>query len=193
MLWSSTTIPGKPTILVVDASLNRQGWESGFCQRLFNTFQRRGLQLLGDAPLQTRSPEDLLRLSPDQTYNCVLLFAQGITEQVTPEAQLRSYWDWLTSRAEGSNVLLAACTWEDYDPETTQQIVNSPTTFAPLAVAQGSPLTPREASLFFLKFFTELGLHSSDNITGRMVWFSWSKARELLRRRRLAGKVELRC
>ena len=82
---------------------------------------------------------------------------------------------------------------EDYDPETTHDILKSPTNFAPLAVAQGSPLTPREAGLFFLKFFIELDLHSSDEISGRMVWFSWSKARELLRRRRLTGVVEVRC
>ena len=44
-----------------------------------------------------------------------------------------------------------------------------------------------------LKFFTEMGLHSSDDITGKMVWFSCSKARELLRRRRLVGKVGVRC
>jgi hypothetical protein len=193
MLWSSTTLPGRPTVLMVDASLNRQGWESEYCRRLFNAFQRRGLRVLGDAPLPSRCPEDLLRLRSDEAYNSILLFAQGIADQTSPEGRLRSYWDWLASRDDWPNILLAACSWEDYDPETTQQIVNAPKTIAAMAVVQGSPLTPREASLFFLKFFTELGLHSTDSITGRMVWFSCSKARELLRRRRLPGQFEVRC
>ncbi len=193
MLWSSTTIPGKPTILIADASRNRQGWESEFCQRLFDTLRRRGLQVLGDAPLQPRSPEDLRLASLREPCNCILLCARGTTDQDDRESQLREHWDWLKSRYEGENVLLATCSWDDYDPVTAQEILTSPKTFAPLAVAQGSPLTPREAGLFFLKFFTELDLHSTNSISGRMVWFSCSKARELLRRRRLTGKVEVRC
>ena len=193
MMWSSVTIPGKPTILVVNASQDVEGWESDFCQRLFGALQRRGLQMLGDGPAELRSPADLSQLGLPETYNCVLLFAHAGTAKESPHAQLRAYWDHLNSRSEGQDTLFAVCTWEDFDPETTHDILKSPTNFAPLAVAQGSPLTPREAGLFFLKFFIELDLHSSDDISGRMVWFSWSKARELLRRRRLTGVVEVRC
>ena len=106
---------------------------------------------------------------------------------------MASYWAWLNSQVELPPLVFAACTWESYDPSVSREILESPDTFAPLALAPQSPLTPREASLFLLKFFTELDLHSTDSITGRMVWFSHSKARELLRRRRLAGKVGLRC
>ena len=44
-----------------------------------------------------------------------------------------------------------------------------------------------------MEFFTELELHFEDSITGKMVWFSGSKARELLRRGRLLGKSGVRC
>ena len=54
-------------------------------------------------------------------------------------------------------------------------------------------LTPREAGLYFLKFFIELHLHAPSEISGRMVWFSASKAAALLRRRGLPGTVGLRC
>ena len=53
-------------------------------------------------------------------------------------------------------------------------------------------MTGREGGLFFLKFFTELHLHSEVDMTGRMAWFSWSKATALLKRRRLKGSFGLR-
>ncbi len=191
-MWSSTTIPGKPAILVVDGSRNREGWESEFCQRLFGTFRRKSFQLVGDAPAQTESPADLQRVDLREP-NCILLFAYGATDREPPGPHLRDYLDWLKSQSEWGKVLLATCSWSNYDPDTTQEILNSATTFAPFALAQDSPLTAREAGLFFLKFFTELNLHSADDISGRMVWFSCSKAQELLRRRRLTGKVKVRC
>ena len=53
-------------------------------------------------------------------------------------------------------------------------------------------MSGREGGLFLLKFFTELDLHSEVNMTGRMAWFSWSKASELLKRRQLTGRFGLR-
>lgn len=193
MLWSSVSIPGKPTTLVVDASCNLKGWEFEFCDRLFATMKRRGLLLKGSAPVRVKQPEDLLpHLEPQEESNCILLFSHGEGERVPPETKLRNYWEWLNSYVRPAK-LFAACTWESYDPEVSQEILKSPRSFAPLALAPQSPLTPHEAGLFSLKFFTEMDLHSGDDITGKMVWFSCSKARELLRRRRLPGKVGVRC
>ena len=193
-MWSSATIPGRPTILVADASRNLGGWESGFCDRLFAIMNRRGLQLIGDAPIRVDLPEELLQyLERQGEINCILLLAHGEGESVLPEAKLSSYWAWLSSRGQFPPVLFAACMWESYDPAVSREILESQASFSPLAVVPQSPLTPREAGLFFLKFFTELDLHSSESITGRMVWFSCSKARELLRKRRLTGKVGARC
>ena len=185
MLWSSVSIPGKPSVLMVDASQDMNGWESAFCDRLFTTMKRRGLSLIGEAPARIEAPEELMTyLEPDDASNCILVLGYG---------EGRGCWEWLTTRSGLSPKLFAVCTWEDYDPEVSREILESQTPFAPLALAQQSPLMPREASLYLLKFFTELELHSDSAITGRMVWFSDSKARELLRRRRLPGKVAVRC
>jgi len=179
---------------MVDASRNLEGWEFEFCDRLYASMRRRGLLLKGSAPARVEQPEDLAsHLEPQDAFNCILLFGHGDGEHVPHGADLRGYWAWLNSHTTLSPKLFAVCTWESYDPVTGQEILESPNSFAPLALAPQSPLTPREASLFFLKFFTEMELHSSDSVTGRMAWFSCSKARELLRRRRLPGKVGLRC
>ena len=73
------------------------------------------------------------------------------------------------------------------------ELLRGSTDLAPFALAPTSPLTPREAGLYFLKFFIELHLHAPSEISGRMVWFSASKAAALLRRRGLAGTVGVRC
>ena len=194
MLWSSNSIPGKPTILLVDASCNRGGWEFDFCDRLYASMKRRGLLLKVSAPVRVERPEELLpHLEPQHDFNCMLLFDHGEGEYAAPETNLTSYWTWLNSRVQPPGLLFAACMWESFDPTVSQEILGSGESFAPLALAPQTPLTPREAGLFFLKFFIELDLHSGDAITGRMVWFACSKARELLRRRRLTGKVGARC
>ena len=200
MLWSAASIPGRPRVMLVDASGNREGWEREFCQRLFRTMERRGLAMSGHGPVEPewRTEVHLLPNSAsleagtgkwpwpweDGGVNCLLWFAH------VPE--LDGHWQRLKLQAPRS-VLLAVVSWDSYDPKVSNEILEGQDTFAPLAVAQQSPLTPREAGLFVLKFFTELELHSTDSITGKIVWFSHSKARELLRRRRLEGRVGVRC
>ena len=92
-------------------------------------------------------------------------------------------------------MLVALCTWAHHDPDLgrSELLRESPRTSSPFALAPTSPLTPREAGLYFLKFFIELHLHAPKEISGRMVWFSASKAAALLRRRGLAGTVGARC
>ena len=194
MLWSSVSIPGKPAVLMVDASRDAGGWEREFSYRLFTSMARRGLRLKGDAPAMPQHPEELApHLEEQETFNCILLLGHSNEEGIPPEVGLGGYWDWLKSRHELRPKLLAVCTWDAHAPRTSQEILESPESFAPLALAPQSAMTARESGLYFLKFFTELGLHSEDSITGRMVWFSASKAKELLRRRRLAVKFGVRC
>lgn len=194
MLWSSVSIPGKLRVLIVDASGDVGGWESELFARLFTSMKRRGLHLIGSAPARAKHPADMLPdLEPQDTCNTILLFSRGEGQGVPAGAGLGSYWSWLNSQSGLAPKLFAVCPWESYDPEVCRQILESPETFAPLAIAPQSPVTPRDANLYLLKFFTELHLHSDDTITGRMVWFSASKARELLRRRRLTGKFGTRC
>ena len=194
MFGSNASIPGRPTILVVDASGDRGGWEADFCNRLFVSLRRRGLRLHGDTPARVASPQALTpHLEPQEAFNCLLLCCHGNAEKVSSNVGLGEYWRWLDSCLPPSSKLFAACTWESYDAEASRELLDSAESFAGMALAPESPLIPREAWLFFLKFFTELDLHSTENVTGRMVSFSHLKARELLRRRRLPGKIGVRC
>lgn len=194
MLWSQTTIPDKPSTLVVDASRNLQGWEEEFCDRLFTVLGRKGMNLIGDSPLRVERPDDLSDAMHDQeAFNCIFLIGHDGDSDIPEASKLRSFWAWLSRNDDLTPKLLAVCACDGYDPETTQLILSAEGTFAQLAVAQQSPLSPRAAGLFFMKFFTELNDHTADAITGKMVWFSYSKAREILRRRRLSGELGMRC
>ena len=192
MLWSQTTIPGKPRLLVVDGSHNHQGWEAEFCSRIFNVLGRRGMNLVGEGALKVDRPQDLTEALSDQdAFNCIFLVGRGA--EVPGDSNQSSFWTWLSSYAGLTPKLFAVCTFEDHDPETTQSILSAEHSFAQLAIVPQSPLSPRAAGLFFMKFFTELATHAPDAITGRIVWFSHAKARELLKRRHLSGEIGMRC
>jgi len=191
VLWSQITIPGKPRLLLVDGSRDLQGWEAEFCSRIFNVLGRKGINLAGEGPLKVDRPQDLFEALQDQgAFNCLFLVVHGA--QVPEESKLSSFWNWLSNYDGLTPKLLAVCTFEDHDPDTSREILSVKDSFAQFAIVPQSPLSPRGAGLFFLKFFTELDLHSHDAITGRMVWFSRSKARELLRKRRLPGEIGAR-
>ena len=194
MLGNSVTIPGKPTILLIDGSRNLEGWESSFCERLLNRMLRRGLHLATDLPFRAEKPEALVPcLDPEDGFNCILLLCHGEGERVSQEAKLSSYWEWLNRYPWESPKLFAALTWQSYDPHVSREILESSNSFAPVALAPTSSVTPRLGGLFFVKFFAELHLHSIDRISGGMVKFSYAKARHLLERRGMSGAVGLRC
>ena len=194
MIWSQITIPGKPKLLVVDGSLNAQGWEAEFCDRIFNVLRRKGMKLAGDRPLRADRPKDLREVLQDQdAFNCICLFCHGEGAQLSQDSNLSSFWKWLSKYDGLAPKLLAVCTWETYDPDTSESILTAKGNFAQLAIVPQSPLSPRAAGLFFMKFFSELDLHAHDSISGKMVWFSHSKGRELLKRRRLPGQIGVRC
>ncbi|MSQ40535.1 MAG: hypothetical protein EXR55_02515 [Dehalococcoidia bacterium] len=188
------SIPGRATLLVVDGSGNQLGWEHQFTDRVFSTMRRRGLFLKEEALTRVNSPEELTPyLQPEDAFNCILLFAHGANPKDAPGTPLAAYWSWLMAYPWRTQKLFAVCTWEGDDPQTTKEVLEAPNSFAPLALAPLSPLSVREAGLYFLKFFAELDLHTEDAVTGKMVWFSASKAREILRRRKLTGAVGVRC
>ena len=194
MFWSETTIPGKPRLLVVDSSRNAQGWEAEFCSRIYRVLQRKQMRLAGEGPLRVDRPQDVSEALLDQeAINCIFLFSHGVGPHATEESNLSSFWNWLCSCEGLSPKLLAVCTCEDYDADTSESILTAEDSFASFAIVPQSPVSPRAAGLFFLKFFTELDMHAPDEITGKMVWFSRSKAREFLRKRHLAGEIGMRC
>ncbi len=178
---------------MVDGSGNAQGWEGEFCDRLWKVLARKGFRLVGEAPVRTTHPENLAEYCRVQdSFNCMFLVCHGKATH-SDHSSLAAYWDWLSQHQGLDPKLLAVCTWEDHDSETSESILESGDKVASLAIAPQSPLSTRAAGLFYMKFFTELGDHSSDSITGRMVWFSCTKARELLQRRRLPGQIGMRC
>ena len=147
---------------------------------------------MGSGPLEVEGPPQLEpHLWALDDGSCVLLVGHGEETAPSAAAEMQRYVAWLTANVAGPK-LLAVCSWQDYDPALTEELLKAPSDFAPLALAQQSPVTAREAGLFFLKFFSELHLHSEGQISGRMTWFSWSKAKELLNRRRLEGSFGLR-
>jgi len=160
--------------------------------RLFSSLKRSGLPFVTVTPVRIQeAPEIEPHLSAP--FNCILFFSHGEGERVPPTAKMQTHWDWLNIHAQLPPTLFAGFMCRSYDPAASKQILQSSQTFAPLALAPQSSLTPREAGLFLLKFFTELHLHSAETVSGKMVWFSYSKARELLRRRRYTGKFGVRC
>ena len=192
MFWSQITIPGKPRLLIVDGSCNVLGWESQFCDRISNVLTRKEVGLVTGSAVRLNGPEELAPLLSDQQANCIFLFCHGYS-QGAQTATLEDYWKWLAAQNGLTEKLLAVCTYEEHNPETAQAILDADDSFAKLAVAQQSDMSLRAAGLFYMKFFTELDLHAYDSITGKMVWFSHSKAREILKRRNLPGRMGLRC
>ena len=191
-MWSLTVIETPPVVLLVDASRNLAGWESEFCDRLFTAMARRELRLAGNGPLRVSEPEQMEpHLLSLQSASCVLLVGHGKEAPPSAAAEVGRHVTWLKANVAGAK-LLAVCSWQDYSSTLTEELLKAPSDFAPLAVAQQSPVTAREAGLFFLKFFTELDLHSENEMSGRMVWFAWSKAKELLNRRGLRGRFGVR-
>ena len=193
--WSPITIPGRPRLLFLDASANAEGWEREFADRLFTVYRRKRIALVTEAPVRLTHPEDLSPYVVRQAeFNCVLLFGHT-GENVRQEARLGRIWTWLSEQPGLSPKLVALMTAEDLDLATSQAVLEAKDSFAKLAVAPLTPLVPRAAGLFFMKFFTELDLHAEaeGTVTGKMVWFSHSKAKVLLARRHYAGAVGLRC
>ena len=190
MVWSAARISGPPALLVIDASEGREGWEADFCRRLAGSLGRRGLRV-AVAPPAERPEGHRAHLAGSPPANCLLL--AGHARPSAPGSGLRGCWEWLQAQEGLSPMLVALCSWGDHDPDLGREVLKGSMSVAPFALAPTSPLTPREAGLYFLKFFTELHLHAPEEISGRMVWFSASKAAALLRRRGLAGTVGVRC
>jgi hypothetical protein len=190
---SSTIIIGAPpALLLIDVSRNHAGWESAFCDRLFTAMVRRRLMLVGDSCVRVVAPEHLEpHLVSLSSASCVLLFGQSMEPANGLDVGILNYIAWLKANLVGPK-LLAVCSWQNYDPTLADELLKGPDDFVSLVLTQQSPVTSHEAGLFFLKFFSELDIHSETHMSGRMAWFSWLKATELLKRRRLKGRFGLR-
>jgi hypothetical protein len=188
-MWSSVSVSGSPQILLVDGTQNLQGWEHAFSERLYGSLQRSELQLQGNGPVRVQRSTELTACLSEFELNCLILFAHAESDQI----RLSTFWSELRSQSQLPPFLFAVCSCQSFDPQVSEEVLKSTPTIAPLAIAPLSTMPPREAGLFYLKFFTELKLHSTESISGKMVWFSFSKARELLRRRRYTARFGVRC
>jgi hypothetical protein len=191
-VWSTVRILGKPSLILVDATQNTMGFEREFCNRLFAALKRAGLSIRGDSPIQIRSLEEIISVLETTEYNCILFCAHGVGENLNPDQTVAHYWSQLKSK-ELPEALFAVCSWQSFDSRNGEDILKSREGFAKIAIVPQSELTEREAGLFYLKFFTELNLHASDEISGKMAWFSFAKAKELLKKRRYTGRFGIRC
>lgn len=174
-MWSSVSIPGVPRILMFDATQNKEGWEHAFSDRLYQSLEKSGLQMEAGAPLHVNELNNY-------QFNCLVFFTHSPKDvlETIGFKQLSSY-------------LLAICSTDGFDAESGETILKSNPPVAEMVIAPLSTMSAREAGLFYLKFFTELKLHSTNSISGKMVWFSFSKAKELLKRRRYTAKFGVRC
>jgi hypothetical protein len=191
-VWSAVRIAGKPSLILVDATQNVLGFEQEFCSRLFKALKRAGLAIYGDLPLAIHSSEELIPVLETSKANCILFCANAADENLKPDQTLGNYWAQLKSR-NLPDALFAVCSWSLFDPKINEDILQSKEGFAKITVVPQSELTEREAGLFYLKFFTELNLHALEEISGKMTWFSFAKAKELLKKRRYTGKFGIRC
>ena len=191
-MWSGASIDGRPRLLLVDGSQDLAGWEAAFCGRLFKGLGRR-MAMVGDRPVRVGSPEELLEYEESLGQaNCLLVVAHGGDTDPPAWVRLLDYWAWLGAHVHGPK-LFAGVSWQSYDARLGQAILSQPQAFAPLALVPQRPVDAREAGLYLLKFFVELELHSGEQITGKMVWFSNSKARELMKRRGFDPVFGVRC
>ena len=88
-MWSSVSIPGRPTYLVVDASRNAGGWEAAFCDRFVSSMRRRKLLMCTPSPVCVERPAELTPyITQQETFNAILLFCHGQGEHTVPGTNL---------------------------------------------------------------------------------------------------------
>ncbi len=189
--WSDVTVPGRPHVLTIDACADANGWEADSANRVVASIVRRDIPVVSGGPTAITDPDQIAQaLAGNDDFNSILLFVRA-----DQGPGVAPFWEALRSELQGEEKLLAVCTWDSSDESTAREILESPETFAHIAIAQQTPLTVRGAGLFFMKFFAEVDLHSetTESMTGKMIWFGHSKALEILRRRKYDGRVGLRC
>ena len=190
LFWSEVTVPGRPRVLVLDAVEDRDGWEAEATAHIANSLTRRDIPVIGKAPIPVSGRDDIAAaIKSADDFNCIFL-----TTRADGSTSAAECWLALQDILAGSSKLFALCTWDSADPEIANSALKDEGTFAPVAVVQQEPMSGRGASLFFMKFFAELDMHSeaTESMTGKMVWFGHSKAREIMRRRHYEGRVGLR-
>ena len=187
-MLSKTVIEAPLRVLVVDATENVEGFEWEVASRLLAVLGKRGVALVDDEPLKVADVSDIgRRADAVSAATCVVLLGS----EHGPPGRGLAVWEWIGSNVAGPK-LAVVCQWGAGDWRLTDAVLEAPTRWAPIGIAQESAVSPREGGLFLLKFLTEMDLHSDERMSGRMAWFSWKKADELVKRRGMAVRFGLR-
>ncbi len=182
-MLSTSVIEQAFSLLLIDSTCNAQGWEWSVSRRLVSVLAKRGVVFADEEVIAITEANELENhLLSLETATCVVLLSRGDNQGV---------WDWLQAKIDSPKIAVV-CHWGEATPDLTDAVLKAVGGWAPIAVAPESAIEPREGALFLLKFLTEMYLHSNGRMTGRMVWFAWRKANELLKRRRMGAIFGLR-
>ena len=183
-MTNRVVITGKPTVLSIDATQNAGGWEHRLSHRIFKSLERRGVAMLGNEPYHISRPEEMGKpLTEHQTFNCLLLQAHGDSALGNAEECLK----YLSGSVQQDPKLLAVCVCQAYIADLADKLQQKGGVPSIMLVPVGE-LSVREAAPFFVKFFVELNLHSTDSINGMMAQFAFAKAQKFA-----PGKVKIFC
>jgi hypothetical protein len=184
-MFSTTVIERPLRVLLIHVSSDTIADESTAVARLANVLSKRNVPLAAPTPIVVANAADLpAHAETIASASCIVIVGSQ------PAHQLEVY-QWLDDNVIDSTFAVT-CAFGIHDTALTDAVLKSSNGWAPIAIAQESDITLREGALFLAKFLAEMHLHTDGNITGRMAWFSWKKAGELLKRRRSDARFGLR-
>ena len=140
------------------------------------------MAMLGNGPYHISHPEEMKEpLAQHQAFNCLLLQAHG--DSVL--GNVEECWEWLSRQVQLGPTLLAVCVCQGYTADLADKMLQKGG-FASITLVPVEELSVRQAAPFFVKFFVELDLHSTDSINGMMAQFAFAKAQKFA-----PGKVKI--
>ena len=186
-MWSSAFIPGKPVVSVIAIEETETATGLATTSRLSQKLKRRKIAL-GSSNLASVLHANTPPTSTADS-NCFLLV--WTTFEGRANDCLSTIWESLLQRSKSGPILVALLGGVDADP-AFEQIIETPGPTIPFLLTQTRSVPFHHGEAYILKFFSELALHSPDNISGKMVWFSATKAAALLKTRGVATAFTLR-
>ena len=186
-MWSTASIPGKPVVSIATKCHSDMLNGNVFATNLAHKLQRRTVTLATAGPVPILNPQTLSAVIEEA--NCLLLIwpvSDGDTNH-----SLLEFWNGLLGLPGLRPLLVAILTGPGHEPNL-RKIEEMDHDRIPFLITQTGPISFNEAEAYILKFFAELSLHSSDNISGKMVWFSAAKATTLLNGRGIPSPFAVR-
>ena len=185
-MWSSAFISGKPVVNV--KAIEETGTRTGVAtaKRLSQKLKRRKVTLASSELGSVVHPNSLA--TSMAASNCFLLV--WTTSEGRSNDCLSTVCQSLLQRSKSGPILVALLAGLDTDPDFEGLIETHEQTI-PFLLTQTRSVPFHHGEAYILKFFSELALHSTENLSGKMVWFSAAKAAALLKTRGLASPFTL--